>query len=48
MIKSIGTAARRELERFLGRRVYLDLRVKVKSEWRENERLLDELGLDRT
>jgi GTP-binding protein Era len=48
MIKSIGTAARRELERFLGRRVYLDLRVKVKSDWRENERLLDELGLDRT
>lgn len=45
MIKKIGTAARAELERFLGRRVYLDLHVKVKSEWRDNERLLDELGL---
>lgn len=45
MIKAIGTAARLELERFLGRKVYLDLHVKVKSEWRDNERFLDELGL---
>jgi GTP-binding protein Era len=45
MIKAIGTAARLELERFLGRKVYLDLHVKVKSEWRDDERLLDELGL---
>ncbi|HEX5110663.1 MAG TPA: GTPase Era [Vicinamibacterales bacterium] len=47
MIKAIGTAARLELERFLETRVFLDLHVKVKSEWRDNERLLDELGLDR-
>jgi GTPase len=47
MIKQIGTAARAELERFFGARVYLDLRVKVKSEWRDDERLLDELGLQR-
>jgi GTP-binding protein Era len=47
MIKQIGTAARAELERYLGGRVYLDLHVKVKSEWRDDERLLDELGLQR-
>lgn len=45
MIKQIGTAARLELERFFGARVYLDLRVKVKSEWRDDERVLDEMGL---
>ena len=45
MIKQIGTAARVELERFLEKHVYLDLHVKVKSEWRDDERLLDELGL---
>ena len=45
MIKQIGTAARVELERFFGARVYLDLRVKVKSEWRDDERALDEIGL---
>ena len=45
MIKQIGTAARLELERFLDARVYLDLHVKVKSEWRDNERVLDDVGL---
>src|SRR5439155_16209470 len=34
MIKRIGTAARQELERFLDTRVYLDLNVRVKAEWR--------------
>ena len=47
MIKQIGTAARAELERYLESRVFLDLHVKVKSEWRDDERLLDELGLHR-
>ena len=45
MIKQIGTAARIELERFLEARVYLDLHVKVNSEWRDNDRVLDEMGL---
>jgi GTPase len=45
MIKTIGTAARKELERFFDARVFLDLRVKVRAEWREDERMLDELGL---
>jgi GTP-binding protein Era len=45
MIKAIGTAARKELEQFVDTRVFLDLRVKVRADWREDERMLDELGL---
>ena len=45
MIRRIGQGAREEIERFFETRVYLDLHVKVQSEWRENEQLLDELGL---
>ena len=45
MIKAIGTAARKELEAFFDTRVFLDLRVKVRAEWREDERMLDQLGL---
>jgi GTP-binding protein Era len=45
MIKQIGTAARQELERYFGSRVFLDLHVKVKSEWRDDPRMLDEIGL---
>jgi GTPase len=45
MIKRIGTAARQDLERFFAIRVFLDLHVRVKSEWREDERVLDDLGL---
>lgn len=43
MIKTIGTGARVELERFFDTRVFLDLHVKVKGEWREDERVLDQL-----
>jgi GTP-binding protein Era len=45
MIKAIGTAARLELERFFSARVHLDLHVKVKSEWRDDERVLNDVGL---
>jgi GTPase len=45
MIKTIGTAARQQLEAFFDRRVFLDLHVKVREDWRENERMLDDLGL---
>jgi GTP-binding protein Era len=45
MIKQIGTAARVELERFFDTKVFLDLHVRVKSEWREDDRVLNELGL---
>ena len=46
-IKQIGTEARQELERFFGTRVFLDLHVRVRSGWRENDRILRELGLER-
>jgi GTPase len=46
MIKAVGTAARRELERELGRRVHLDLAVRVRRGWRADESLLDRLGID--
>jgi GTP-binding protein Era len=46
MIKRIGTAARLELERFFETRVFLDLRVKVRDRWREDERMLDQIGLE--
>jgi len=46
MIKSIGTAARRELERHLGSRVHLDLSVRVRRRWRADDALLDRLGIE--
>ena len=46
MVREIGTAARRELERELGGRVFLDLRVRVRERWRRDEGLLDRLGID--
>ena len=48
MIKRVGTEARQDLERFFDTRVFLDLRVKVNPDWRNNERALDELGVPKT
>jgi GTPase len=45
MIKAIGTAARRELEREIGCQVHLDLSVRVRRDWRADESLLDRLGI---
>jgi GTP-binding protein Era len=45
MIRAIGTAARREIERELQTRVYLELSVRVLPDWRADERLLDRLGI---
>jgi GTPase len=45
MIKRIGTAAREELERFFATRVFLDLHVRVRSDWREDDYVLGEIGL---
>jgi GTP-binding protein Era len=45
-IKEIGTAARAELERELGGRVFLDLHVRVRKRWRKDEALLDRLGIE--
>ncbi len=46
MIKAIGSAARRELERELGAKVHLDLSVRVRRSWRADEGLLDRLGIE--
>jgi len=46
MIKAIGTAARKELERELGCQVHLDLSVRVRRAWRSDDRLLDRLGIE--
>jgi GTPase len=46
MVKAVGTAARREIERATGRRVHLDLNVRVRRGWRRDEGLLDRLGIE--
>lgn len=43
-LKKIGEAARKEIEAFLGKRVYLELWVKVERDWTRDPRALDELG----
>jgi GTP-binding protein Era len=48
MLKRVGQAARRELEAFFGVRVFLDLRVRVRRDWRQDDRALRELGYQRT
>jgi GTP-binding protein Era len=45
-IKEIGSAARAELEKELGGRVFLDLQVRVRKRWRRDEGLLDRLGIE--
>ena len=45
MIKGIGVAARREIERELGRHAHLELSVRVRRSWRADERMLDRLGI---
>lgn len=44
MIKKIGTAARKDIEKFIGQKIFLELFVKVKPKWRENELQLKEYG----
>jgi GTP-binding protein Era len=46
MVRAIGTAAREEIQAALGRRVHLDLSVRVRKGWRRDEALLDRLGID--
>jgi GTPase len=46
MVKSIGVAARRAIERELGTQVHLELSVRVRRHWRTDERLLDRLGIE--
>ena len=44
MIRQIGTTARQEIEKFLNQKVFLELFVKVRPNWRENELFLKEYG----
>jgi GTP-binding protein Era len=44
MLKKIGTDARLDIERLIGQKVYLQLWVKVKKGWSDNERALQSLG----
>lgn len=44
MIKEIGTRARYDLEKLLGKNVYLELRVKTVKNWRDKEKYLEEYG----
>lgn len=44
MIKQLGTLARKDIEEFLGRKVFLELFVKVRPKWRDNETHLREYG----
>jgi GTP-binding protein Era len=46
MVREIGIAARKELERELGAKVFLDLQVRVRERWRRDEGLLDRLGIE--
>jgi GTP-binding protein Era len=48
MIKRIGTEARQDLEEMLGGKVFLDLHVRVREDWRDNERILEEMGIKRS
>jgi GTPase len=46
MVKAVGTAAREQIETVLGRKVHLELRVRVRRGWRADDALLDRLGID--
>lgn len=45
-LKKVGMAARKEFEKFLGKKLFLDLRVKVLKNWRNDDRLLQRFGYD--
>lgn len=44
MLKLIGSSARADIERLLDTKVFLELWVKVKKDWRSDEKTLKELG----
>jgi GTPase len=45
MLKTVGTEARRDIEAFLSTKIFLGLFVKVRENWREDQRILEEMGL---
>ncbi|GAA4315749.1 GTPase Era [Compostibacter hankyongensis] len=44
MLRELGTRARQDIEQFIGRKVFLELHVKVRGKWRDNEIFLKEYG----
>ncbi len=46
MVREVGTAARREVEALLRRRVHLELTVRARRGWRRDEAMLDRLGIE--
>ncbi|MDT7604707.1 MAG: GTPase [Acidobacteriota bacterium] len=44
-LREIGTKARRDIERLVGHKIYLELFVRVQENWRNSERALDEIGI---
>jgi GTP-binding protein Era len=44
MLKKVGTEARKEMEEFFGRKIYLELYVKVNKDWRDNPLMLKRYG----
>jgi len=46
MVKAVGTAAREQIETVLDRKVHLELRVRVRRDWRADDALLDRLGIE--
>jgi GTP-binding protein Era len=44
MIREVGTLARKDIEAFIGRKVFLELFIKVRPKWRDNEMQLNEYG----
>ena len=45
-LKEIGTAARSDIEKFLGRKVFMKMWVKVREDWRSDRRVLKEMGFE--
>ena len=45
VLKGVGIEARAEIESLLGRKVYLDLHVKVRKKWRDDDQMLRTLGI---
>lgn len=46
-LKDIGRQSRQDIERFLGEKVYLELWVKVKENWRNLDNFITEMGFDK-
>lgn len=44
MLKRVGTEARKEMEKFTGKKIFLELYVKVNEDWRDNEKVLKRFG----